>query len=182
MARRLAWEPARRRVCASPRESWGQDGGPPREAQPPGGGGERASRVVLRLGRILAFLPSLLVSSPAAATLGLWCPGTLRLGWRPGMPHPQGSPESGPLPTSFYKRSKLLPTPTRPPKAKPQLLLTGAGTRPLAPREWKLLAQGQAAGERQRDDSINFPPGPGYPSGTELCFLETVTAAGLGPP
>ena len=89
--------------------------------------------------------------------------------------------ESSPLPTSFYRKRKLLPTPTRPPKANPSFSLQEQGLGPWCTESGSDLLKVKR-GERQRDDFISSPPGPGRPQEQSSVSLEThVTAAGLGP-
>lgn len=141
MARRLAWEPTRnRRVCASPRGP-GSDGGPslgrPSPPAREGGAGEWGEGEPNRsqTGEDPGFppIPSLVLW---AAATRLWCPGDLRAwmeAWDAGT---LKASESGPLPTSFYRKRKLLPTPTRPPKANPSFSLQEQGLGPWY-QEWK---------------------------------------------
>lgn len=107
--RRLAWEPARRlRQPEGAGVRWGPLLGRPR---PPGRGAGGSGRAESFSGWGGSWLSSHPFSCPPSRRdSGLWCPGTLRLGWRPGMPVPSG-PRRAPPPTSFYKRSKLLPNP-----------------------------------------------------------------------
>ena len=105
----------------------------PREAQPPGGGGGsgRAESFSGWGGSWLSSHP--FSCPPSRCDSGLWCPGDLKAwmeAWDAGTLR---ASESGPLPTSFYRRSKLLPTPTRPPKANPSFSLQEQGLGPWHP-------------------------------------------------
>lgn len=114
----------------------------PREAQPPGGGGGsgRAESFSGWGGSWLSSHP--FSRPPSRCDSGLWCPGDLKAwmeAWDAGTFR---ASESGSLPTSFYRRSKLLPTPTRPPKANPSFSLQEQGLGPCSRSSGRREAEG----------------------------------------